>query len=186
MPYDEIIWRQEECEVQEDAGFHIIIIIISLYQSTTGQRPLTVFSIVSNFTVRCPALLKFLIFFPLGSLCIPRLQFLTCHYVTFVTQSPFLIMEILRIYSTSWPPQVRAKVSLKVESQAATSKAEAPIFVRNLNDQAAKVGTRVRFLVELRQAHDVKVRHLALDKSVKCSKAISDKQCEANIMEVLL
>lgn len=35
---------------------------------------------------------------------------------------------------------------------------EAPTFVRTLSDLAAKVGTRVRFLVELRQAHDVQVR----------------------------
>ena len=34
---------------------------------------------------------------------------------------------------------------------------EAPVFARRLNDQAAKVGTRVRFLVELRQPHGVEV-----------------------------
>lgn len=57
-----------------------------------------------------------------------------------------------------WLPQARAKVSLKVESQAAASRVEAPVFVRTLSDQSAKVGTRVRFLVELRHAHeDVKV-----------------------------
>ena len=45
-------------------------------------------------------------------------------------------------------------MSLKVESQAASNKEEAPVFVRTLSDQSAKVGTRVRFLVELRQAQD--------------------------------
>lgn len=58
-------------------------------------------------------------------------------------------------------------MSLKVESPAATSKAEAPTFVRTLSDQAAKVGTRVRFLVELRQAHNVKVRHSGADRECR-------------------
>lgn len=54
--------------------------------------------------------------------------------------------------------QARAAVALEVASIGSQVKVEAPIFVRTLSDLAAKVGTRVRFLVELRQAHDVKVR----------------------------
>ncbi|ROT75125.1 putative myosin light chain kinase [Penaeus vannamei] len=53
--------------------------------------------------------------------------------------------------------QARAAVALEVASIGSQVKVEAPIFVRTLSDLAAKVGTRVRFLVELRQAHDVKV-----------------------------
>ncbi|XP_064106043.1 titin-like isoform X2 [Macrobrachium nipponense] len=53
--------------------------------------------------------------------------------------------------------QARAAVALQVASLSAPTKIEAPTFVRSLSDLAAKVGTRVRFLVELRQAHDVKV-----------------------------
>lgn len=49
-------------------------------------------------------------------------------------------------------------MALEVASTGSQVKVEAPIFVRTLSDLAAKVGTRVRFLVELRQAHDVKVR----------------------------
>ncbi|KAK8746928.1 hypothetical protein OTU49_016903, partial [Cherax quadricarinatus] len=53
--------------------------------------------------------------------------------------------------------QARAAVALQVVSHTAPSRVEAPTFARTLSDLAAKVGTRVRFLVELRQAHDVKV-----------------------------
>lgn len=34
---------------------------------------------------------------------------------------------------------------------------DAPIFLRRLNDLAVKVGTRTRFLVEIRSSSDVKV-----------------------------
>lgn len=54
--------------------------------------------------------------------------------------------------------QARAAVALEVGSPGLPAKVEAPTFVRTLSDLAAKVGTRVRFLVELRQAHNVQVR----------------------------
>ena len=56
--------------------------------------------------------------------------------------------------------QAKASVTLLVAA-AGDEAPEAPTFVRTLTELASKVGTRVRFLVELRNSRDVQVTKLS-------------------------
>lgn len=50
----------------------------------------------------------------------------------------------------------RSAVQLRVKDDFEDD--ETPIFLRRLNDLSVKVGTRTRFLVEIRSSSDLKVR----------------------------
>lgn len=51
--------------------------------------------------------------------------------------------------------EARRSFQIKVEDAGS----DVPVFLRRLSDLAVKVGTRTRFLVEIRSSSEVKVRH---------------------------
>lgn len=52
--------------------------------------------------------------------------------------------------------EARRAIEIKVEDAAS----DVPVFLRRLSDLAVKVGTRTRFLVEIRSSSEVKVSEL--------------------------
>lgn len=53
------------------------------------------------------------------------------------------------------------KIHLSIDETTSYEEGEPPIFLRRLSDLAVKVGTRTRFLVEIRSATTPKVRFYA-------------------------